>query len=451
MYIDMSKSLSLLLETEFYNDVCFDTKEIVIADRFKHKEIFDIIRKYCSENDIIVSNVHHLIRNNTSIECKNLDDLMYIKDFNYQLYADNPLYHANNLINYIHKELTDNTKYKEILDLLRLKTVQKKKEFSIEFDFRIVANIYKIQKQKDKTLTEYIRPVVIDNLKFLPPEIEIIDVYHNMYDLEKNGNVSTNILRLHAEEKLYEQIAVRKDKNMLGGNECKNRRKELIEYIKLSLVSQWLKDRDDICLIGSWAYDWLKNEGKICVNREKIQIISKLQVESISVSIEKFVKPMTNFQITYKEQQLNIPKDFRTKRYTFYINIETERGIVEKPFLDLFNSAEFEIIPFAIFNGICIGDKYVILRFLYIDLWILRLIYALGIITNDIINMKIDHYWFLINEFRGNYGDKLKTTNFFGIYRNYLVDKKQENLKGKKYTPYIPSIYLAENNTYREL
>jgi hypothetical protein len=212
-----------------------------------------------------------------------------------------------------------------------------------------------------------------------------------------------------------------------------------------------LKDRDDICLIGSWAYDWLKNEGKICVNREKIQIISKLQVESISVSIEKFVKPMTNFQITYKEQQLNIPKDFRTKRYTFYINIETERGIVEKPFLDLFNSAEFEIIPFAIFNGICIGDKYVILRFLYIDLWILRLIYALGIITNDIINMKIDHYWFLINEFRGNYGDKLKTTNFFGIYRNYLVDKKQENLKGKKYTPYIPSIYLAENNTYREL
>ncbi len=427
----MALQLSQLLQTHFLDDIITDTAPIVEKDRGRYQEIYDEIKRFCSEQCIFISDPFELLEIKDSYL-----DVMHKKDFRYNIYSDDPYTHASALVKSIYECIKHNEKYERDVVLLKMKTIQERKEFTIEFDTRIIASIFKLQKQKERPLFAYLPPTEINGSYYLPAEVEIIDIYKNLYQLESEGDFVVN---LSYEQKLYDQIAHRKEKGYLGGG-CTDKKRELIEFIKLAIVTKWIKGRTDLCLVGVWAYEWMKNPKTICVNKEKIQIVTDRPHTEILLGIEKFVSPMTKFQITAREQLLHIPKDFRTTRYTFYMNIETERGIVEKPFLDLFNCASFEVIPFSVQSEIQIASKYVILRFLYIDLWILKLIFNMGKISKDVLQMKIEYCWRLINEFRGEFGDVLKTTAYFGVYRNYLIDKKNQNLKGKKYFPFIPAL-----------
>ena len=78
----------------------------------------------------------------------------------------------------------------------------------------------------------------------------------------------------------------------------------------------------------------LKFGRKVCVNREKVQIISKTQPEELLHELKKIVMEFSKFEVSMREQELHIPKDFRTSRYTYYIHIQTSHGVTEKPFLD---------------------------------------------------------------------------------------------------------------------
>lgn len=430
----MSLHLANLIDAHFLDDIIGDTAPIIEKDRRQYQEIYDEIKRFCGEHRIFISDPFELL------EIKDVYlDVMHKKDFRYNIYTDDPYSHASGLAKSIYETIKNNTKYAKDVVLLKMKTIQERKEFTIEFDTRIIASIFKLQKQKEKPLFDYLPPTEIKGQYYLPAEVEIIDIYKHLYQLESEGDL---IVNLSYEQKLYEQIAHRKEKGYLGGG-CADKKRELIEFIKLAIVTKWIKGRTDLCLIGVWAYEWLRDPKKICVNKEKIQIVTDRPHNEILVEIEKFVSPMSKFRITAREQQLHIPKDFRTMRYTFYMNIETERGIVEKPFLDLFNCASFEVIPYSVHHDVQIASKYVILRFLYIDLWILKLIFNMGKISRDVLQMKIEYCWRMINEFRGEFGDVLKTTDYFGVYRNYMIDKKNQNLKGKKYFPFIPAFAKA--------
>jgi hypothetical protein len=151
-----------------------------------------------------------------------------------------------------------------------------------------------------------------------------------------------------------------------------------------------------------------------------------------------------------REQELHIPKDYRTTRYTYYLSIQSEKGAVEKPFLDLFNSAEFEIIPCRIVDGLNIGHKFVILRFLFIDLWIIRVIKNLGLLTTDILNKKIEYIWGLIEYFRIA-PHACKGFKYIGKSIDYVIGKRMFNLKQNRFPAYRPHRYLLENNKYKTI
>jgi len=302
--------------------------------------------------------------------------------------------------------------------------------------------------QKYKTSTEpyeIVKPLKIKDLLYLPSEIEIIDIYHTLYSPDKYDEWDESLI---FEDKLFKQIAQRKESGILGGGGCQSLKRNHIQAIKISIVKIWLKNKKMI-LIGPWAHDWIKTQ-KLCINLEKIQVLSFLSPEEFNNQLQRFLYKFTKFDIIYKKQELHIPKDLRTVRYTYYMQIQTSKGIVEKPFLDMFPVLAYEIIPCKSLNNILIGTQYVLLRFLFIDLWIIRVIKSLGFLSPKILNIKLSYLWKLILFFHDNYqlpGD----TKWIGTYKNETIEKKISALLQRSYYPYYPEAYKLKNNKYRTI
>jgi hypothetical protein len=278
----------------------------------------------------------------------------------------------------------------------------------------------------------------------MPAEIELIDIYNQLYDplyFEERDKL------LCFEDILYKQVAERKEKNILGGQSCKEKKKDLIEAMKIALVKEWIPENKYI-LMGAWAYDYIRRGDDLCTNKEKIQILAKETPENIFGSVQKFIADISDFEITMRQQDLHIPKDFRTKRFTFYFVLKANGKAVEKPFMDVFNSLQYEIIPFHK-NKLLIAGKWVLLRFLFIDLWILRLVRSMNLLSSDILNTKINYLWQIIEFFRKEY--KFPDPEYCGIYKDYNIDKKINNLQGERFFPYYPHIYVGNKGEYRNI
>jgi hypothetical protein len=434
---------STILEKGFMENLKSQALVKIKEERNRYAEIIKIIEDYSKENELIISNVYVLINNP--------DHPNNIYDKVYNIYTNNPFLHSNNLINKMHQSLTTDEK-----KFLKLKTIKEQAEFSIEYDMRTILNLFKVQKFKAIESVEILKPVKINGLFYMPPEIETIDNYHILYDCSKFDKHKDALI---LEPILYEQIITRKNKGIIGNAECvpcKQKQKDLVELIKVSIVIDWIPSQQNIALIGIWAYKWL-NEKSIDIDKEKIQIISSLTPEELLEQLRIYSKAFSKFEITIKEQELHIPKDFRTRRFTYYMSVITEKGTIDKPFLDLFNCANFELIPCVKINSfgkdILIGSKYVLLRFFMIDLWILRLIKNMGLITNEILRIKMDRIINIVEDIRGKTGDRLQQNEYYfiGIFRDYNIDKKKANLSGKKFYPYYPHIFVKDNGKYRTI
>lgn len=437
-------SFNDILENGFLDDVQERALSVVKKDRDEFKKIFDIIDQYCIKNNLIISNKYDLLCYPDSIE--------NIINMTYSIYSNNPFRHANKLANDLHKKNPNDPNRKYI----RLRTISEKEIFAIDYNFRQIAVFYKIQGYQKQEPVSIIKPTVINDIMYMPAELELIDIYHVLYDPSR---FSEKDIAKKEEERLFKYVYRRKKRGVIGNDEnnekkcspCKEVKKQRIEAIKLKLINEWLPDQKNMILIGPWAYDLIKNKSmELNTNIEKIQLISDLNVDEFKLILEKYVNQLSHFSISYREQDLHIPKDIRTKRFTFYIQFPTNKGIVEKPFLDLFPVASFEVIPYYDFNKIKVGEKNVLLRFLFIDMWVIRVIESLGLLTKDILQIKFDYLWDLINYVRNEFNtDEL--VNFFGVHKDPIIDKKIANLSNKYYYPYYPELYYKKEKKYREI
>jgi hypothetical protein len=426
-------SLGLLVKTDFLQHAKDQAISTIKKDRDQYSAVWETIDKYCKDHKLIISNVYALLKTTNGLSA------LFYKT--YKIYTSNPFRHANALANEIHKHMLDDEKRQ----YTKLRTVLEHEEFIIDYDCRVVVYIYKLQKHKSVEPIDIIKPVNIANIYYMPSEIELIDIYHQLYkmnELEQNTQY---------EELLFNQVSKRKESGILGSG-CKELKKQYLEAVKVDLCLNWIMSTEKKqILIGAWAHDWIiLGKDKLCSNVEKIQIISDMSHTEVLTSLNKYMK-LSNIRltVTMREQELHIPKDFRTSRYTYYVNVDTERGIVEKPFLDLFNCAEFEVVPYYIIDNMNIGYKYVILRFLFIDLWIIRVIKTLGLLTSDVLNKKLIYIWKLIEYFRQL--DTFSEWNFIGTHIDAVIYKKINTVNEKLYHPYYPEIYKKIHNSYREI
>ena len=485
--------------SQIFIDIKNNMYDTIFKERNYYKKIYSIVEEYIIKNKLFVSNLYKI----SNIE-KNIDSLF---DYYYVVYCEISLIHANNIINNIYdeikKQITDENKIDlynvdkpdTAINFLNLKTLNKNEEFSIEYNNRIIIKLFALQKyskeEKIRVLNA-ITPDNINNISYMPAEIEIIDVYQKIY----NGNAQYMLF----DDILFKKI--KKSNQYIGGykfhnqnnnrnnqnnnrnkiestrssdirnsltssyyeddvepdaddedkpKSCYEKKKDILEAIKVAFIKDFLKGRKNIMLIGANAYNWYVNGDNFCPNFDRLQIISNLSSDEIRNEINKFINDLgQKFKLSYGEElDLMIPKDFRTKRQVFSISVKTEKGMKIKPFLEYFNSAQFDIIPGMLKDDVLLGQKYVILRFLFIDMWIAKYVFITGHITEDLYNKRLSRLWEVIN---GIHVIPMITDIFLGVYKDYDVAKKQKNIENDvNYLPYYPNSYYNKNKKLRQI
>jgi len=421
--------MTIIIFRPFDNDkVRKDILPYIKKDRLQYAFMYDLIESYCSEHNMIISDLR-ILTNNT-------DELDNLFNKEYKIYCTEPLRHANNLTNEIHKNSDDTNK-----KFIRMKTIVENEEFSIEFDTRLICSFMGVKKYKSVDIYKVIEPLSINkngrNILLMPYNIEIIDVLNKLYSFTE---YDTNLAYFNKLIEIYKYDKINHDKiNHDKYNKKSNTKiQPLIKAINKKIFD-FIKDKD-LILIGIHTIHFNDTS-------EKIQLLSEISPNTLLKSLKTLLKDeIAGNELIYKEQNLNIPKDFRIEKYTFYIKSKE----YDKPILDCYNNLEFEVIPYTTLHNIKIAHPYVLLRFAFIDLWIIKFIYSLNIITNSVLLMKIN----ILNKFIDDILlqlDKEISYSFLGIYREYSVDKRLFNLTGNIFQPYYPQLSYATYGKYRTI
>lgn len=405
------------LSKKFVDDTLEKAIPTIKKSRTKYEAANNTVINFCKNNNVFLSSPHTLAGMDTS------NDI-------FELYCENPYKSALALTNEIYKKCGPYTV---------LKTFVKNEQLEIQFNTFTLVNVHRLNNIKARVkLTDLIMPVNIKSINYISPELELIDIYRSLYNPNKHDDW-TDLLEV--EEKLLHQVFDRV--KILGGkcDPCKLKRNASINALKRVVVENFIEGSDYI-LLGDYALKILTNSTQ---SQEKIQIISSNDIQDDIKKLIEFLEKYTEYGITYRLQKIDIPKDFRTKKFTIYVEFPKLGKTVQKAFMDIYNSAQFELIPYVDKNKYKIANPFVLLRFFIIDIWIIRVIRKMDLISQDFLMKKIVVLIKYIKQIKDMdwksmvFGDK-----YVGVFQDYFISKKIDKL-GKDFSyPYHPALHAAK-------
>jgi len=446
-----------------YENSMNQISDYIIKERMRYKNIYSIIEAYCKNNNLIIGNIYKILG------AKSINEYL---NYCIEIYTNKPFLHSNNITNEIFQ-----TKGLDFACTVNMKTLFPYGEYSIEYDLRTVAKVYSIQHlDKSVDIMKALDTYNIDGNEYLPAEIEAIEFYHRLY--------MGNYINIDIEDKLFNKIKKKYDKinggsdtiayggdtiayggdfiednikdfddipaQKSGGKDksCYEKKKDVLEAIKIDILRNFIRGRRDIAVLGTISYNWLIKGDEICPNYDKLQIITTLSLKSLRFQLNKYLSQIGNYNVNpSKKLDLKIPKDFRTGRSIFTINIVGERGIHEKPFMEIVNIANFEAVPCFMHKNILICSRNVSLRFLFIDLWINEFLYKSKKSDKFVYEKKFSRLWPTIKNI---YNMENKVDGFLGIFYDYEIAKKiTMQTADNKYYPYYPFESMRVNETLR--
>lgn len=440
-------------------------------ERERYSIVYETIDKYISENisekKLLIggsSGVNLLIKKEKSID-----------DYKYELYSEESFFHANNLSNEIAKNLI-NDEDPNPMKIVVLRSTIPHMKYQIVVDSRVLVIIFDLGKDRNGVSpVDIIKPVKVDNfdkknkLLVLSPEMQLIDIYRTLYSPKFAGEWENT---LHDENKLFKMLL---DNFKSGGVEIKD--KKVRENIQNIILNNFVKNNKNCALLGEHAI-YMIDSSIFEIKSFVVQIISERDINQDFADICKIIaeKVGADIPVVKYTKNLHIMQDFRLFRTT--IKIGDKQSGQQKEIMYIYNSAHYDLIPINRFISgnefIQIGNPFVLLRFLLIDFWIIRWIYASGGIDESFSNARLASIRDKIIKLRSllSFGEKDITTigethisndsstkifqpnseEYIGNYENEEISQK-EKIKDvqKKYYDYYPQDYYAKNNEYRNI
>lgn len=465
----------ILKNESFIKSLHSGGSDTITKERMKYLPIYTIIENFVRENNFIISRPSLLYESGVNIT--ELDAIT--------IYSENIFRFSGKLINKICEELEkqpDDVETPNLLESninarwLNLRTVAAHEEINLFYDGRPIVIFKSVQLYKNISIIKLLIPMpsksgifTKEPLMLLPPELELMDIYHKLYAPDKAEEWED---LLKTEFHLYDLFIKRKPSMIGGAADCSKSIISNIETIKRLLILEFMRN-NPLILIGDWAIKLMEfgETGQpFKENFEKVQILIDSSITDFNELLENFLKNVTQYKCSYREEKLHIVDDGRLRKYTFYIggicSVTGQR--MEKPFLDVFNSCRYEIVPFRLsseFNlsksdeypgDVKIGNAYVLLRFLLLDIWILRVIKNLGLLTSNILENKITRIFASVEKiknlrkFAGLINKSFQHDNYFGTYQSLMLYQKNKLLDAK-FPPYIPYYYKQANGNYRDV
>lgn len=418
-----------------------ESKEIIINTRKEDKYIYDIVLDYISKNEIFVGGSLGL-----TLITKRSEQ---IDDFVFEFYYNKILKHVNAITNLIAK------KHPELNVIMGTKISYF--QYSIFVNNNEMFKFYEISHSTNIPIHKLIKSYRLDwhgyKLEVLPPSMYLIDLYQQLYhDADEEILDLSKILY----NKYMSEIKDKKDKNNEGNKQGG------ADYSDIKLYL--LKNLDHI-IIGEYATEIARihensnDKDNSNIRKYILETIydeETFKTDELKNMIENFYKENGKIvSVSYKIQEFGIMSDSRLQRYAFTVD--------GKEILYSYNSSTYEIIPF---NKIKFDDKiikigtiYVLLRFLFISVFIIRLLRKSDKIDKNFAEKRIKSIIDSIEYVKESHikspeesQKQSKNIEYIGVYYPYTLYIKVLRTKQKKmYYDYNPYIYKKANGEYREL
>lgn len=406
-----------LLKQNYDLELTNDADVYISADRNKYKAIFEFIVEYCSDNKLLISNTDILLGKQKYWE--------FIS-----IFAINP----NDIINKLLIELCKHHGNRFILKISKVN-----QEYGIECDLRRICSMTAIKPYKEYTIYDFILPIKIEKLFLFPHILELIYMYHKLYDpmhsckwvctlneiREMELPVNDYLKKLISMSKPDLEITLSpsrgKDKKSTGKKiKCdptiqfiKNTKRLLLDYIK----------NNDYIVLSDVAYNIMEDT----VETAEIGIIEIISSKSINKDFEllsNYISKFSSYAFVYKNKSIYVPKESRMEKYSFYMHVPCRGSIVKKHVLNIYNNATYELIHYKTFNQYKLADPIVQTRFIYIFIWT-------AIIAQKTHGLKYTEFLdyirqqqFMLNYFKKNIDIYEKKINYLGTYLDVDIMRK---------------------------
>lgn len=429
-----------------------DFEREVLRHRKKYDNITSTIEEYISYNDSDQNINLSIIGGDVGFKLLT-NQPAGRNDYKYLIYSSSAFKCANNLANLLALNQNDNS-------IICMKTTIANTKYQVLVNNIVFADIISLGFPHDM-IKILIKPIVSRGLStynethkkimLVPPRFYLIELYKDLYSPAKAEHWEEYKIQ---EKTLFNRVKERINK--LGGNTDLQPSLKLKESLIISLLQHFVSDNMNIALIGEYAAKFfIKNNPKSCV----LKVISgPVNLEKQISTIRDIVsKTIGNKPVTYKIQNVGILQDHRLRRVIVYVD--------NKEIMYIYNSGEYELIPVnRISNGsnnIAIANLYVILRFLFIDIWLIRRVLSMGKIDKKFAKIKLNQSLNLIGILHKKM-DKSEakvfnlipktSQDYIGQVRDENIDQKIFLQKTKKrYYDYFPQEYYRNNKEYRSV
>lgn len=432
-------------------------KFIIDNDRMMYRPFFETVEKFCAEKSV-------LIGGRVGIDLLVGRELN--KDsFSWELYCDDTFKMATELAN----ELAATKSPHIPARTTALQTNIKYKEFTISINARMLFKIYNMDKYRGIKLADLMGPAIRSSyflkipIKCIAEEMQLIEIYRTLYspsklsmwaeELENEDKIYTIIKDTLGEKSVQTGTQLNVQTNeMNGGDEITQSVKQSLKSIQDILLRKVIsnknaheasgaKNNSVNVLIGDHAMSIMG-----LTTATRVQFISSSHIDDIVKSCERSLRndlravKSKSLHITYVKYPLNIPNDFQITKYTLYANDGKEQIAIA----DVFNSSAFEMIPFTTHGKIHCGKPWVLLRFIFIDIWVLKIILNLKADNPEFIKSRIQTLLSLADKLRiyvkTDIAKSFQLTNYAGVYISETVAKKKLIKElGERFPIYYPA------------
>lgn len=426
MYIGHEESLLAHVEPAAH-------KFILHNDRALYFPYFEAVERFCSERKLIIGGEPAM--------CIYLGRPYDRRSFLWEIYSGGDTYKVAMEIT----ELLASVKNNHIPSrTAAMSTNIKYKDFTVSVNARRLFYVKAISAYRGvdisslwKTLTAeaYLTHVP---LRIMPAELMFIHIYRTLYSPAKAGNWEENLFFEHT---LFHR---------LGGSYTNIRRERTGGTLEESPLDDDSAPQDQHGQINPLGIVYLFKGRSVVVGdlaishrlgiplagHPRVSMICALPPEAMLAEIRAKYESK-KCVVTMTRNALNIPSDFQIMKYG--VTITSGKHTAQ---MDIYNSAEFEIIPYAVSaGGVFVGNPWVLLRFIFVEIWNLGIIAAT---TGSDFSGRIDKLCVNADMLRKSaydtFVESFQVSHYYGSQTNEDVAKKKmiRDL-GERFRTYYPA------------
>jgi len=450
-----------------------EATKLAESERFSFNNIYKII-----EDIILKENV--IYGGNWGVRLLT-NEKRGINDYQYELYSEKAEDVAFSIVNEIckketkfvslKKELSDFVLYIEARPLV---TIHKLKEHDRGIICPLRINSEKGNSEKgnkivmpaDYHLLDLYRKLYIPNMDDWEMALPLEEELFKMVKFEFNKNQRKFVTG--ADEELIESDKINESDKMDKSDKMSDDESDLSKSdkseseVRLELYNRlinYLSSREDVIFVGEYACSLLldnnnKKDNKFTLH---LHIISTIKIaEELNMWIRKLDDPQ--LKTVLKTNDVHLLNDIRLSRTTIYVVLGNEKY----PILYVYNSAEYDLIPYNISKKTTgrIGNPFVIMRYLLVEIWIIKVIREMGGIDEKFAYGKLLHLYKLFMDLRNKlqFNEKnvgSEETNLWGIFNtpelngqryigSYFSDQhsRKQLMRQKFVKEYTPAAYF---------